>query len=301
VSRAWFLGAGVVLLAAAAVGGEAPPRSAGPLEALGRSLGGWRIAVVDVLALRAEALRRQGRIDEVVVAYETMVGLDPDNAAAAEALSDLIVTQGLDAAQTDAQRVERWGDAWRLVEAGLKVHPTSALLAMRAGLLLLESAERGPALEQAVDERLGGAARRETLGLAYLRVAAEAQEFLPRTGRAHLVALAREAPRLAARALARGQDDAEVRARLAAGLDLLRIQPRAAIEVEELADPTPEEPEGRPVRLHVRLEAHAALLDAALEARRNGTRAALGPALDAFEGRVGRTSTSRVLRAWSAS
>lgn len=298
MSRPLFLVGGLALLATAVVLAEPPPRSAGPLEALGRSLGGWRVAAVDVLALRAEALRRQGRSDEVPAVYETMVGLDPDNAAATEALADLIATQGLQAAQTDAQRLERWLDAWRLIEAGLATHPGSALLAMRAGLLLLETVEATPGLEQAVDERLGSAARREVLGLAYLRAAAEALEYLPRTGRAHLVALAREAPRLAARALVRGQDAAEVRARLAAGLDLLRLHPSAVTEIEELIDPTPDAPEGRPIRLLDRLQAHAALLEAALGARGNGTPAALAPALDAFEARAGVTSTSRVLRTW---
>lgn len=297
MSRAGLALAGVALLAGAAALHPAPAPAAGPLAALGRSLGGWRVAAVDVLALRADALRRAGRSDELVAVYEAMVGLDPGNAAATEALAALLVAEGLRVARSDDERLERWTDGMRLLQAGIAEHPASALLAMRAGLLLLEDAEATPGLAGRVAARMGGAGARVATGLSFLAAAAEAEEHLPRTGRAHLVALAREAPRRAAEALAQGARDEEVRALLAQAGVLRALRRAACAEVEELTDPEPGYPGGRRVALLERLAAHEALLEAALAARAAGDRAALERALEAAEARAGVTATTRALRA----
>ncbi|MFM8980900.1 MAG: hypothetical protein ACKOSS_10640 [Planctomycetia bacterium] len=297
MSRTALALAGVVLLAGAAALHPAPAPAAGPLAALGRSLGGWRVAAVDVLALRADALRREGRSDELVAVYEAMVGLDPGNAAATEALAALLVAEGLRVASSDDERLERWSDGMRLLQAGIVEHPSSALLAMRAGLLLLEDAEATPGLAQRVEARMGGVGGRVGTGLAFLAAAAAAEEHLPRTGRAHLVALAREAPRRAAEALVRGAPGAEVRALLAEAAVLGALRSAACAQVEELTDPEPGHPEGRRVALPERLAAHAALLEAALAARAAHDSAALARALEAAEARAGATATTRALRA----
>lgn len=296
MSRGALAVGGLVLLGAAAALHPAPAPAASPLAALGRSLGGWRVAAVDVLALRADALRRQGRSDELVAVYEAMVGLDPGNASATEALAALLVAEGLRVAQDDDERLQRWSDGMRLLQAGIVVHPGSALLAMRAGLLLLEDAEATPGLCARVDERLGGGSTRVATGLAFLAAASGAEEHLPRTGRAHLVALAREAPRRAAEALVRGAAPDEVRALLREA-DVLRGERRAACaEVEELTDPEPGHPSGRRVGLLERLAAHEALLEAALGAWPARDLAALARALDEAEALAGHTGTTRALR-----
>jgi hypothetical protein len=299
VHRRWLVLPGLACLALAGFVRGTPPAAGSPLEALGRSLGGGRVLAVDVLALRCDALRRQGRLEELPQLYEAMVELDPGNAAATEALADAIAQQVLPGAPTAAQRGERWLEAWGLLERGLAAHPDSALLAWRASGMLLEVAERAPDLEAAVDARFGGPSRREALGLGYLLAAARAEESLPRSGRAHLTTLARESARLAARALARGQSDTEVLARLGAADELRRLHPRALSEIELLADPTPAAPEGRPLPLLLLLEQHALLLRAALEARAAGAPERLGAALEAFEARVGSTPASAVLAEWS--
>lgn len=296
MSRRLLAVGGVVALAAAAALHPAPLPAAGPLEALGRSLGGWRVAAVDVLALRADALRRQGRSEEMLAVYETMVGLDPGHAAATEALSALLVSEGLRVAADDDERLARWVDGMRLLQSGTARHPGSALLAMRAGLMLLEDAEATPGLAQRVDQRLGGHAQRVDTGLAFLAEACRAEEHLPRTGRAHLVALAREAPRRAAEALVRGERDEEVAALLARAAVLHAERRSACQQVEELTDPEPQHPTGRPVGLLARLEAHEALLEAARGFRRAGDLAALDAALGEAERRVGLTATTRILR-----
>ena len=201
MKRAWLLVPGVLSLALAGFLREAPPAAGSSLEALGRSLGGWRVLAVDVLALRAEALRRQGRLEELPALYEAMVELDPGNAAGTAALAEAISTFLVPDAPTSEERRQRWLEAFRLVERGLAAHPESALLTSEASHLLLGVAESRPDLERDVDALYGGPSTREALGLGYLLAAARTTELLPRSGRAHLSALAREAPRLAARAL----------------------------------------------------------------------------------------------------
>ena len=298
MSSTWLVLPGLLCLALAGLVREPPPAAGSPLEALGRSLGGWRVLAVDVLALRADALRRQGRLEELPQLYEAMVELDPGNAAGTEALADAIAEQVLPGAPTPELRRERWLEAWRLLERGLQVHPDSALLAFRASGMLLDVAEREPDLERAVDALFGGPSRREALGLGYLLAAARAQESLPRSGRAHLTSLARESSRLAARALARGQSATEVLARLGAADELRRLHPLALAEIELLGEPSPAEPQGRPLPLLVLLEESARLLRAALEARDAGVPARLSAALEAFEARVGPTPASALLADW---
>ena len=289
-----------LLLLAGAVALEPPATATGGsgLEALGRSLGGWRVVAVNALFLRAEALRAAGRTEELFALYQALVELDPDNDAAIDALAREQVENLLPTAPTLDARVAWWNQAWRLTERGLAANPRSARLMFRAADLLLEQADRRPGLDSALDRAFGGSSRREALGLSWLLAAARTTGYLPKVGRLHLIGLARAAPLLAARALRRGDPPAHVAALLSAAEDLQRMHGRVLPEIVEYAVVPPGLPPRR-VPLDRVLEASIAAVRAALSVASGASREPLDAALAAYVEAAGETELAAVLRAWA--
>src|SRR5204863_3640373 len=71
--RALALVAVAALCAAAALAAASPPAP----SSAGASLGGARVVLVDALFLRAEALRKEGRVDDVPAIYRRILEPDP--------------------------------------------------------------------------------------------------------------------------------------------------------------------------------------------------------------------------------
>lgn len=187
--------ASVALLAAALLGLASPPPPRRPFEALG----GAKPLVVDALFLRADALRREGRIDELPALYRRILELDPGSDVAVDFLADIEARDLGPQAPTPQARAAWFEEALSLVEGGLRRDPASARLHWRRADLL-EHVARDDAL---VRERL--LARRIDRRLEALRELAAAARLagsLPRLGRIHLEAAARLAPALAAERLA---------------------------------------------------------------------------------------------------
>lgn len=295
----------LLLLAVCALAGAlalAPPpddRPGRPLTALGRSLGGARVLAVDALFLRAEALRLRGRAEELPALYQALVDLDPDNVAALDALAGELAENQLATAPGAPAQAAWWQRAWELVQHGLAVHPDSPTLAFRAAELLLRVPEQRPALAAAIDAAAGGATAREDRGLAFLVLACRATSDLPRSGRMHVVRLARAAPLLTLRALARGVPPDAAALRLAAGQDLLARRGAVLEGIDEArAGEAPNAAQVVPLAhvLSLALEVvRAALLVAAGDPA--------GPARDALEryrAVAGDTDLAREVAAWLA-
>jgi hypothetical protein len=173
VTRARRVALGVVALAlsaaATAVAPE-PPSGGGLLRALGQSLGGFRVLVVDVLFLRAEALRREGRIDEVPALHRAVLELDPGNEAAFEHLASVHALDLRFTVPEPEQRRLWWLEGWDAIERGLAAHPRSSRLLGHGAILLFSAAREpemarglppppGPALEAAAIDHLARAVR----------------------------------------------------------------------------------------------------------------------------------------------
>jgi hypothetical protein len=305
VSRALLLlGAGAAL-AGAALLREPPAAGASGLAALGRSLGGWRVLAVDALYLRAEALRARGRGEEVPPIYRAIVALDPGNEAATDALAAMTAAQIRDGSDRGAAAGELeawWDEAWQMTRDALAERPTSASLAYRAGDLLLEVPRAAPGLAATLDARWGGALERAAHGLAYLVGAARLDDHLRRTGRSHLVLLARAAPREAATALARGATDEQALTLLAAGEELAALHPAALADVEVLGAAPPGGGESPDVPLAEHLAGNARLVRAALAWRAGGPREPFDAALAAQAARESdpENAAVSVLAAWAA-
>lgn len=256
--------AGLLLLAGAAVlpsgaPAAAPEAGEGALTALGRSLGGLRVLAVDALFLRAEALRRAGRVEELPAIYQTLLDLDPGNTDALEVLAGELVDQVLPAARSVEERHAWWREAWSLLERGRARNPGAPALAVRMADLLLRVAEEQPGLAPRVERDLpGGAAEREDRGLLLLLAAARDTGHLPRAGRLHLLRLARWSPLLAARALERG-DRERAAVRLAAGEELLALHPEALAVMQEVreGEPAGEVPSSLPLAVVLRRSVEA--------------------------------------------
>jgi len=130
VGVAWFLAA------------QAPPPAADAAAALG----GARPVVVGSLFLRAEALRKAGRLDEVPALYRRILELDPTSSSAVDHLAGILAYDLRTTAPTGSGRVSWWREADALVSAALVRSPDDPLLlTRRADLLLLV-----PALDAAV-------------------------------------------------------------------------------------------------------------------------------------------------------
>lgn len=300
MSRLALLGLAVPALVGSVVLAPAPADLPGrPLTALGRSLGGARVLALDALFLRAESLRLRGRAEELPALYQALVDLDPDNVAALDALAGELAENQLATAPGREAQAGWWQQAWELVRHGLALHPESPTLAFRAADLLLRVPEQRPALRAAIDAAAGGIAAREERGLAFLVLACRATSDLPRSGRMHLVRLARAAPLLTVRALARGEPTDVAARRLAAGQDLLARRGEILEQIDEARAGSGEAMQAAQV---VPL---AHVLGLALEALRAALLVAAGdpaaPAREALERyRVvaGETDLARELAAW---
>jgi hypothetical protein len=208
VALALACAAGAVALRTSA---ETPPVSGAT------ALGGLRPLVVDSLFLRAEALRRLGRHDEVATLYRRVLDLEPDSVAAVDFLA---ATEAYDLraeAPTEEGRVRWHASATGLVERALARRPEEPRLRWRLANLLVSVPDGDPAVARAL-ERAG----RDRTGeaLRHLAVSVRDAESLPRLGLQHLDDLARLSPRVAAERLARGEDPDRVDEALAVGEDL---------------------------------------------------------------------------------
>lgn len=220
--RAALAIAGLVLLALAVGWTSARPEvDAGLLTALGRSMGGLRVLLVDVLFLRAERLRREGRVEEVPALYEAVRDLDPGNTVAVDHLAAVYAYDLLAEAPDLEARTFWWRRAWDLVESALEDHPDDASLFMRASDLLLEVTADDPGLEAWVASQVDDPRR---LGLERLLAAARLTPSLPRRGRTHLMRLALIVPLEAGLRLLDGREAAPI---LALGDEALAARSQA--------------------------------------------------------------------------
>lgn len=193
---------GLLLLALAAVGRE-PPRPSGQstLGAVGASMGGMRVVVIDGLFFRAEALRRRGRLEDAAGLYHAILELDPANEAATIFLADLFV-DGLLPGAVDAQsRFLWWREAHGVLQDALARRPRSAPLHDRTAALIVRLPLGQPDLEPRLAKELGNW-RLEAL--RHLGIAFEEVATLPRRGRGHIRHAALLAPYVASLALAAG-------------------------------------------------------------------------------------------------
>lgn len=287
--RLVLLAAALALLALAVALAPAPLArgGGGALRAMGASMGGFRIALVDLLFLRAERLLREGRVEEVPPLYEAIRELDPENAAAADHLAAVYAYDLVGEAPDTAGRFYWWQRAWRLVEEALAIHPDDPSLLMRSSDLLLEIAPRDPGLEALVarrvpDPRLEG----------YERLVATARltPTLPRRGRIHLLRLAVLLPLEAALRL---EEDADFEPILALGEEALALRRETLAEMS-LPDPTGGEiGPGEP--LDAVLEAGLEVVRAVGTARREGDEAGAREALRRYRRRVPDSDVAVVL------
>lgn len=218
--------AGAALCAACLSTLAVPPRPRRPFDALG----GAKPLVVDALFLRAEALRREGRADELPALYRRILEIDPGSDVAVDYLSEVLARDLGPQAPTPAARADWIDEALSLVETALARDPGSARLHWRRADLL-ENVARGDAV---VAQRL--LARRLDRRLEALRELAAAARItgsIPRLGRIHLEMAARLAPVLAAERLVAGAPGADEALRL--GDEVLRTR-RAELD-ELILDP----------------------------------------------------------------
>ncbi len=183
------------------------------------SLAAARVLAVDALFLRAEPLRKDGRVDELPGLYRRILDLDSGNEAAIDFLSDVEARDLRTLATDDAGRVRWWRAAYDLLSTAIEANPRSARLRFRAGVLLLVVARMDPAVAKALKDEGHDA---DLLGLRQLRDAARLAGSLPHWGYAHLDEIARAAPRVAAERLASGSPGADEA--LAIGDEVLRTR-----------------------------------------------------------------------------
>jgi hypothetical protein len=248
VRPAWLGIAGLTALALSLLLASPPPANedAGALEAVGRSLGGLRVLVTDVLFLRAERLREEGRVEEVPSLYETVLDLDPDHADAADFLAAVVGFDLVADAPDAASRRQRWERAWDLLTRARARHPHDPALEVRAADLLLEVPSHHADLASFVEERVGD---RKLEGLRLLLDAARETPTLARRGRYHLLVLSEVIPALALDRLAR--DEAEPL--LAMGDELLALRGDVLAEMSWLGTTEDGEPLAVPLDHVLRL------------------------------------------------
>ena len=230
---------------AAGISAFSPSDPAGDAMA---SLGGARVLVVTALFLRAESLRREGRVEEIPAIYRRILEIDPGSESAIDFLADAESHDLMGLAPTAEARVRWWIDATDLVAEGLRKNPRSALLHWRAADLLLGVPDQHPE----VAARLDGEKRDRLFeALLHLVTAARLAESLPRLAFLHLVGIARLAPRLAAERFAAGVPRAAVDEVLAIGNEVLRL--RGDVMSQFILDPEPVPPPSAADRLRAGL------------------------------------------------
>jgi len=227
-----LLVAASVLLLLAVVLREPPVRGqGGTLAAVGRSMGGLRVVVIDGLFLRAEALRRGGRVEDAAAHYQAVLDLDPANEAATIFLANLFVDEMLPIAVDADARFLWWREARALLAQAIARRPRSAALHNRAASLIMGLTRMQPDLEPHLVTELGNW---RLAALRHLRVAFEESAGLARLGRNHIAHAALLAPEVAARGL-RDEDAAAYAEALEIARALARL--RAPVLEELLIDP----------------------------------------------------------------
>jgi hypothetical protein len=220
VSRLGLLAAAAVLAVLAVWWAPpAPPADEPVLSAIGRSLGGGRVALVDILFLRADALRRRGHLAEARSLYRSVLELDPQNVAAIEFLAGVYAFDLLSDAPDTASRFGWWREGWALLQWGLEQHPGSPRLLLRSADLLLTLPVEHPDLVPLIQETVGDW---KLLGVEMLMAAARRTGNIPGHGRIHLARLVSTLPTVAAIHLAHGLPDVD--RILALGDELLEIR-----------------------------------------------------------------------------
>ncbi len=202
MSRTVQLLLGIALLGVAVWARPAPDDAEGGVTAaLGRSMGGVRVMIIDGLFLRAESQRKAGRVEDAAALYETVLELDPHNEAATAFLAESYIQDLMPQIPDVKERFSWWQEARGLLAAAIQRRPDAWELHTRMANLILDPPLAHPDLEPRIDKALQGAGR---VALEHLHKAVRGTETLPRLGRSHLVRYALLAPYEAGRALAAG-------------------------------------------------------------------------------------------------
>ena len=205
-----------------------PSHGDGVLAAVGRSLGGSRVMLVDALFLRAEAQRKAGHVEDAAALYSTVLDLDPANEAATVFLVNVYTDELIPQILDPEERHIWWLQARGLLDRALERRPDSASLHARAAGIVLDARWSGGALEGRPEAEVRTAVRE---ALTHLLRAVELAETLPRLGRVHLVRTALVAPAQAAAALERGAPEDLAQA-LALGDQALALRGEVLSEVQ---------------------------------------------------------------------
>jgi hypothetical protein len=192
-ARVATLGAGLLCLGVAA--GLASVGSPDASKGEAASLGGLRTVLVDTWFLRAEALRREGRVDELPALYRRILEADPDSDTAIDYLADVEANDLRALAPTAAARIAWWDEADAFLSRALEKRPGSARLLFRKAQIRLDPPTRDADLaaelvRRKVDFRLDA--------FRFLADSIERAPSLGRGGRIHLVTFAQWAPGFAA-------------------------------------------------------------------------------------------------------
>jgi hypothetical protein len=249
-------------------------------------MGGLRVALVDALFLRAEALRRRGRVEELPALYGTVLELDPRNEAAFDYLASVYAFDLVRDALGE-ERLGWWREGWATIERGLARHPRSPRLLLRSAEIL-RRADEDESLAPAVPAGLGDAG---VLALERVRAAAEETSELPVLGRYHLVLGTTMAPEIAARRMVSAPRESE-RA-LAVGDAILAARRET---LAEMALPSSFLGEGEPVNLAALLEEGLRAVRNVASARARGDRAAARRAAEEYAARFPGWPTGETLR-----
>ena len=177
------LGVGVLALVGAILVAPKPLASPSATSALGRSLGGSRVVLVDMLFLRAGALVRDGRLEEAASLYRTVLELDPDNVAAVAYLADVLADGFLGRATTPEDQFAWWRSSWELIERGMDLAPDSALLHTMLAYRLWRDPISFPDLKPHIERAFPDRTARAVYELAQ---AARLSANIPYRGRVHI-------------------------------------------------------------------------------------------------------------------
>ncbi len=211
------LGVLLVVVGAACFPRPAAPEGETTLAALGRSAGGLTVLASDVLFLRAAALRREGRPEDVPALYRAVLDLEPDNTAASGFLVEVLAYDLLAEAPDAEARAGWWQAAYDLLARARARSPDDPSLLVREAELLIDVVALHPDLAARADRVAGD---HVLAGLRRLLEAAKRTPDLPRLGRWHLQHLAELVPVVAADRL---DDDPEPVLRLGDQLLAARV------------------------------------------------------------------------------